>query len=96
MAGVLGSDGLGGPGLRPAGRQDRDVPRLGVSPIEFVPKVRRSRRWSRLEPARDKIVEAVANAAARPGKIGDGKVVGGGRWSRLTRVRTGEFGDDAV
>ena len=59
---------------------------------EFIPKVK-------VEVVVDssqayKIVEAIA-AAARTGKIGDGKI-----WAvdlaRLMRVRTGELGDDAL
>ena len=42
----------------------------------------------------DKVIDLISSAA-RTGKIGDGKV-----WAydldRLMRVRTGEFGDEAV
>ena len=60
--------------------------------MEFVPKVKVE---VLVETAQlDKVIDLIA-AAARTGKIGDGKV-----WSydldRLMRVRTGELGDDAV
>ena len=60
--------------------------------IEFVPKVRIE---VLVESSHvDKVIDLIASAA-RTGKIGDGKV-----WAydldRLMRVRTGEFGDDAV
>src|SRR5437899_4693467 len=59
--------------------------------IEFVPKVRLE---VLVETAQvDKVIELIS-AAARTGKIGDGKI-----WSydlnRLMRVRTGEVDDDA-
>jgi|SRR5712691_4417408 len=60
--------------------------------IEFVPKVKIEALVDSGQA--DKIVDLVA-AAARTGKIGDGKV-----WAldldRLMRIRTGELGDDAV
>jgi len=60
--------------------------------IEFVPKVKIEALVDSSQG--DKIVDVIATAA-RTGKIGDGKV-----WAmdldRLMRVRTGEFGDDAV
>lgn len=60
--------------------------------LEFVPKVRVE---VLVESAQvDKVIEVIASAA-QTGKIGDGKV-----WAydldRLMRIRTGEFGDDAV
>jgi nitrogen regulatory protein P-II 1 len=60
--------------------------------MEFVPKVKIE---VLVETAQvDKVIDVVA-AAARTGKIGDGKV-----WSyeldRLMRIRTAELGDDAV
>jgi nitrogen regulatory protein P-II 1 len=60
--------------------------------MEFVPKVKIE---VLVETAQvDKVIDMVA-AAARTGKIGDGKV-----WSyeldRLMRIRTAELGDDAV
>ena len=60
--------------------------------MEFVPKVKIE---VLVETAQvDKVIDLVA-AAARTGKIGDGKV-----WSyeldRLMRIRTAELGDDAV
>jgi nitrogen regulatory protein P-II 1 len=60
--------------------------------VEFVPKV----RIEALVPSDQvaTIVEAIANAA-RTEKIGDGKI-----WAApvesLTRIRTGEQGDDAL
>lgn len=60
--------------------------------IEFVPKV----RIEVVVPSQDadKVVDVIA-AAARTGKIGDGKI-----WAfpldSVTRVRTGEKGDDAI
>jgi nitrogen regulatory protein P-II 1 len=60
--------------------------------VEFVPKV----KLEILAPTEDvdKIIDAIS-AAARTGKIGDGKI-----WAvdldRLTRVRTGERDDDAI
>jgi nitrogen regulatory protein P-II 1 len=60
--------------------------------IDFVPKVKLEILVETSQV--DKIFELVA-AAARTGKIGDGKI-----WSydldRLMRVRTGELGDEAV
>jgi nitrogen regulatory protein P-II 1 len=60
--------------------------------VEFVPKV----RVEVIVPSVDteKIVDIIT-MAARTGKIGDGKI-----WSMpldsVTRVRTGEKGDDAI
>ena len=60
--------------------------------LDFVPKV----RIEVAVPSEDvdKVVEVIASAA-RTGKIGDGKI-----WSfpldQVTRVRTGEKGDDAL
>ena len=60
--------------------------------LDFVPKVR-VEVAVRSEDV-DKVVDIIA-AAARTGKIGDGKI-----WSfpldQVTRVRTGEKGDDAL
>jgi nitrogen regulatory protein P-II 1 len=60
--------------------------------IDFVPKVKVEVLVETNQV--DKVIDVLA-AAARTGKIGDGKV-----WSyeldRLMRVRTGELGDDAV
>lgn len=60
--------------------------------VEFVPKVRLEVVVSSTEV--DKIVDLIADTA-RTGKIGDGKI-----WSlpldSLTRVRTGEKGNDAL
>ena len=60
--------------------------------IEFVPKVKIEALVDSSQA--EKIVDVIA-AAARTGKIGDGKV-----WAidlgRLMRIRTSEFGDDAV
>jgi nitrogen regulatory protein P-II 1 len=60
--------------------------------IEFVPKVKVE---VLVETGLvDKVIDLIA-AAARTGKIGDGKI-----WSydldRLMRIRTGELGDEAV
>ena len=60
--------------------------------LDFVPKV----RVEVAVPSEDvdKVVDIIASAA-RTGKIGDGKI-----WSfpldQVTRVRTGEKGDDAL
>ena len=60
--------------------------------VDFVPKVRLEVLVT--SDAVDAVVGALT-AAARTGKIGDGKV-----WAvdldRLVRVRTGESGDDAI
>jgi nitrogen regulatory protein P-II 1 len=60
--------------------------------MEFVPKVKIEVLVETTQV--DKVIDVVA-AAARTGKIGDGKV-----WSyeldRLMRIRTAELGDDAV
>jgi nitrogen regulatory protein P-II 1 len=60
--------------------------------LEFVPKVKVE---VLVEDSQvDKVIDVIA-AAARTGKIGDGKI-----WSydldRLMRVRTGELGDEAI
>src|ERR1700738_5114467 len=58
--------------------------------IEFVPKVKVELRVE--TGLVDKAIDLIA-AAARTGKIGDGKI-----WSydldRVMRIRTGEFGDE--
>jgi nitrogen regulatory protein P-II 1 len=60
--------------------------------IDFVPKVKVEVICDTADA--DKIIEIIA-AAAKTGKIGDGKI-----WAydldRLLRVRTGETGDDAI
>ena len=60
--------------------------------MEFVPKVKVEVLVETTQV--DKAIDIIS-AAARTGKIGDGKV-----WSydldRLMRIRTGELGDDAV
>jgi nitrogen regulatory protein P-II 1 len=60
--------------------------------IEFVPKVKVEVLVETSQV--DKVIDLVS-AAARTGKIGDGKI-----WSydldRLMRIRTGELGDEAV
>ncbi len=60
--------------------------------VDYVPKVRLDIVVD--DPDADRVIDAVV-AAARTGKIGDGKV-----WSvpvdRVVRVRTGEQGGDAV
>jgi nitrogen regulatory protein P-II 1 len=60
--------------------------------MEFVPKVKVEVLVETTQV--DKAIDIIS-AAARTGKIGDGKV-----WSydldRLIRIRTGELGDDAV
>ena len=60
--------------------------------VDFVPKV----RVEVLVPS-DQVGATIEliSAAARTGKIGDGKI-----WAtavdHVTRIRTGEFGDDAI
>ena len=60
--------------------------------IDFVPKVKIEVLVESSQV--DKVIDLISSAA-RTGKIGDGKV-----WAydldRLMRVRTGEFGDEAV
>jgi len=60
--------------------------------VDFVPKVKVEVLVESGQS--DKIMDVIA-AAAKTGKIGDGKI-----WcvdlDRLMRVRTGELGDDAV
>lgn len=60
--------------------------------IEFVPKVKLEVLVESSQV--DKVIDLIA-AAARTGKIGDGKI-----WSyeldRLMRIRTGQLGDEAV
>ncbi len=60
--------------------------------IEFVPKVRIDVVVDTAQA--DKVIDLIA-AAARTGKIGDGKI-----WAydldRVMRIRTGELGDDAI
>ncbi len=60
--------------------------------IDFVPKVKIEVVCGTDEA--EKVAEAIANSA-QTGKIGDGKI-----WmttvDRLTRIRTGEMGADAV
>jgi len=90
-AGVLG---LSVSELQGYGRQGgkSEVFRGAEYTVEFVPKV----RLDVIVPSVDaeKIVDIIT-IAARTGKIGDGKI-----WSMpldsVTRVRTGEKGDDAI
>jgi nitrogen regulatory protein P-II 1 len=90
-AGVLG---LSVSELQGYGRQGgkSEVFRGAEYTVEFVPKV----RVEVIVPSVDaeKIVDIITTAA-RTGKIGDGKI-----WSipldSVTRVRTGEKGDDAI
>ena len=60
--------------------------------VDFVPKVKLEVLVESADA--DKIIDVIT-AAARTGKIGDGKV-----WAvdvdRVLRVRTGESGDDAI
>jgi nitrogen regulatory protein P-II 1 len=60
--------------------------------IDFVPKVKIEVLVDTADV--DKVIDIVA-AAARTGKIGDGKI-----WAvdtdRVMRIRTGELGDDAL
>ena len=90
-AGVLG---MSVSELQGYGRQGgkSEVFRGSEYTVEFVPKV----RVEVIVPSVDaeKIVDIIT-VAARTGKIGDGKI-----WSMpldsVTRVRTGEKGDDAI
>jgi nitrogen regulatory protein P-II 1 len=80
--------------VRGFGRQrgHTEVYRGSEYTVDFVPKVRVEVLADDAEAAR--VVEAVV-AAARTGKIGDGKV-----WitpvDTVVRIRTGEMGDDAL
>jgi len=60
--------------------------------VDFVPKVKVEVLVEATQV--DKVIDLIA-ISARTGKIGDGKI-----WAydldRLMRIRTGEFGDDAV
>ena len=60
--------------------------------VEFVPKVKIEALVETADA--DRVIEAIATAA-RTDKSGDGKV-----WAvslvRVMRIRTGEFGDDAL
>jgi nitrogen regulatory protein P-II 1 len=90
-AGVLG---LSVSELQGYGRQGgkSEVFRGTEYTVEFVPKVRIEVIVPSVDV--DKIVDIIT-VAARTGKIGDGKI-----WSMpldsVTRVRTGEKGDDAI
>jgi len=90
-AGVLG---LSVSELQGYGRQGgkSEVFRGAEYTVEFVPKVRLEVIVPSVEA--EKIVDIIT-MAARTGKIGDGKI-----WSMpldsVTRVRTGEKGDDAI
>jgi nitrogen regulatory protein P-II 1 len=90
-AGVLG---LSVSELQGYGRQGgkSEVFRGTEYTVEFVPKVRIEVIVPSVDV--DKIVDIIT-VAARTGKIGDGKV-----WTMpldsVTRVRTGEKGDDAI
>jgi nitrogen regulatory protein P-II 1 len=80
--------------VRGFGRQrgHTEVYRGSEYTVDFVPKVRVEVLTDDADAAR--VVEAVV-AAARTGKIGDGKV-----WitpvETVVRIRTGEMGDDAL
>jgi nitrogen regulatory protein P-II 1 len=80
--------------VRGFGRQrgHTEVYRGSEYTIDFVPKIRVEVLADDADAAR--VVEAVV-AAARTGKIGDGKV-----WitpvDTVVRIRTGEMGDDAL
>jgi nitrogen regulatory protein P-II 1 len=90
-AGVLG---LSVSELQGYGRQGgkSEVFRGTEYTVEFVPKVRIEVIVPSVDV--DKIVDIIT-VAARTGKIGDGKI-----WTMpldsVTRVRTGEKGDDAI
>ena len=91
LAGVLG---LTVSEVQGFGRQGgkSEVFRGSEYKVEFVPKVKVEVLVETGQA--DKIMDLIATSA-RTGKIGDGKI-----WAvdvdRLMRVRTGEFGDDAV
>jgi nitrogen regulatory protein P-II 1 len=80
--------------VRGFGRQrgHTEVYRGSEYTVDFVPKVRVEVLTDDANAAR--VVEAIV-AAARTGKIGDGKV-----WitpvETVVRIRTGEMGDDAL
>jgi len=90
-AGVLG---MSVSELQGFGRQGgkSEVFRGSEYTVEFVPKVRVEVIVQSVDA--EKIVDIIT-IAARTGKIGDGKI-----WSMpldsVTRVRTGEKGDDAI
>ena len=92
-AGVLGPHRQRGPGLRPPGRQDRDVPGLGVQ--GRLRAQGPDRGPGRLSRSVDKVIDA-DRQAARTGKIGDGKIWADRARRASMRVRTGEMGDDAL
>jgi nitrogen regulatory protein P-II 1 len=91
---TLGVLGLTVSEVRGYGRQKghTEVYRGAEYTVDLVPKVRVEILVDDLDA--DKVVETVVEAA-RTGKIGDGKI-----WSypldSVTRVRTGEKGDDAI
>lgn len=80
--------------VRGHGRQrgHSEVFRGGEYKVDFLPKVRIEVLST--DGDADKIANAIA-AAARTGKIGDGKI-----WitavENVVRIRTGELGDEAV
>src|SRR5262245_17861630 len=90
-AGVLG---LSVSELQGYGRQGgkTEVFRGAEYTVDFVPKVKIEVVVDAGDA--DKVIDLITNTA-RTGQIGDGKV-----WAfsldRLVRVRTGEFGDDAL
>ena len=89
-----GSSGLSVSELQGYGRQGgkSETFRGSEYTVDFVPKVKLEVVVA--SPDVDKVVDLITEAA-RTGKIGDGKI-----WSMpldgVTRVRTGEKGDDAL
>lgn len=90
----LGVGGLTMTDVEGFGRQrgHTEVYRGAEYQVDFVPKVKVEVVAD--DPEVDQIVEAIVKAA-RTGKIGDGKL-----WvtdvERVTRIRTGEMGPDAL
>jgi nitrogen regulatory protein PII len=92
--GTIGVKGLTASEVRGFGRQGgkTETYRGAEYTVDFLPKVKVEVVVTDAEV--DGVVESIA-AAARSGKVGDGKI-----WvqplSKLVRIRTDEMGDDAI